>query len=397
MREFKIIVQYIDKGFFMEEIEEKIVEKKTRTKSKTPEENISQLAIDRYGQVKGSGNILFLLSVLLLSLTVIIISGLWINTKYSVNTFANILDIFDIKVFVLMLSIFSLIQMVKSVTLFMSLYFRRKYNRFSLVYKAMVGFDYYGLVSIYSSTSNSFLIGSLVSNKVKVNDAVLSTYEKKYCDIFAFLTVSLIMIIVGAFKWQKYTHISFTLIGFFVVVVGFLYLVYIRMFRKDKELCLSISSVFAKLLTKLRIRKDYEDAYYSVIDKGLATSKSINCKFYVKCIDVVGAIVVLLLRASILYLLLSSLDVSGVEVYFKSLWIMVTVDLLVNVFPLPKGGILAELILLYVLSKWIVPEYIVWLIVGYKFFEVVLYAIQFGVVSLVDKIKNKNSNKKETI
>ncbi|MBE5738576.1 MAG: hypothetical protein E7354_02480 [Clostridiales bacterium] len=376
----------------MEKVEQK--EKKTKAKKPQPEENILTSAVEKYAEIKGGKNTLYHISIVLLNIAVLVLMMLWINNKNEVVSFDIVKSILDAKIVILMCCIFVLIQMIRVVSLFISFHFKSKYNNFGKLYVANAVSDFHGKMSIYSKGKDIAFMGILNDTGIKKQHIVAITYEKKYYNLFAFLCLSAIMIIVGAFKWEEILHIGITLLCFGIIVAGFMYLIYIRMTRYDKERSLSICSFIAKIMAKLRLTSDFEKTYFGMVDKTSVVAKSNNITWQARILNAVSALSVLALRGLIIYLIFDSLKLSTTEYYFKSLWILIVLDLVTMVVPFPKGVVVVDLLLLSILTKMLYPQYIWWVLLMYKVFENLIYDIHYLIVIIVDKIVRSVVNKK---
>ncbi len=381
-----------------EKEEIKTEEKKVKTKKIQPEEKVFSQHLDKYGELNNSKNILYYISIVLLNISVLVLMMLWINNKEGVVSFDVVKEAFNWKIFILMCAIFVLIKMIQSVSLFISFHIKSKYNNFGVLYKANAVSDFYGKMSILNRGKLSSMSGYLSSTKIKPQHVISIEYEKWYYNVLVFLSLSLVMVIVGAFKWQKNTHIVITLITFAIIVCGFMYLLYLYMARHDKEKNLSICSFVARALSKLKLTSDFEKTYYGMVDKSAVVTKANRVSWTARILNMLSSLSVYVLRGLILYLIFSSIGLSTSEYYFKSLWLLLTLDLFKTIIPLPDGVIVLDLIFMLMLSKTLYPEYIWWVLLMYKVFENFIYDLHFLIILIVDKIslsisKKKNSTK----
>lgn len=374
----------------------KIEEKPIKAKKVQPEEKIFSQHIDKYEELKNPKNILYYFSMFLLNISVLILMMLWINNKNGVVSFDVFKESFNWKIFIFMCAIFVLIKMIQSVSLFISFHIKSKYNNFGVLYKANATSDFYGKMSIFNRGKLSSLSGYLSTTKIKPQHIISIEYEKWYYNILVFLSLSLIMVIVGAFKWQKNTHIIITLITFAIIVCGFMYLLYLYMARHDKEKNLSICSFVATTLAKLKITSDFEKTYYGMVDKSAVVTKANKISWTARILNMISSLSVYVLRGLMLYLIFSSIGLSTSEYYFKALWLLLTLDLIKMIVPLPDGVIVVDLVFMLMLYKTLYPQYIWWVLLMYRVFENFIYILHYLIILIIDKISLSISKKKAT-
>ena len=384
----------IEKDIASEKIN-KQKQKKEKVKKIQPEETLHTALVEKYSDMHSSKNALYYISIVLVNFAILALSMLWLNNKYSVVSFEAIKLNFDFTYVLLMCCVFVLIKMIQTVSLFISYHFKSRVNNFGRMYIANAYSDFYGGMTMFASGKTTALVGALSSTKIKPQHLISVTYEKKYYNLFTFLTVSAVMIIVGAFTWESILHVLATLTCFITIICGFMYLVYIRMTRSDKERGLSICSFIARLLAKIGIAKDFEKTYYAMVDKTMITAKANRVKWKAKLLNMGAALGVIALRAFIVYLIFSSLGLSTVGYYFKSLWILLVLDLITMIWPLPRGVVIIDILIISIISKMLYPDYIWYVLVFYKLFENIIYALHYVIVLIVDKITSIIRNKKQ--
>ena len=199
--------------------------KKERVKKVQPEETLYTTLVEKYSDMHSSKNALYYISIILVNFAILALSMLWLNNKYSVVSFEAIKLNFDFTYVLLMCCVFVLIKMIQTVSLFISYHFKSMANNFGRMYVANAYSDFYSGMTMFSSGRTTALVGALSSTKIKPQHLISVTYEKKYYNLFTFLIVSSVMIIVGAFTWESILHVLATLTCFITVICGFMYLV----------------------------------------------------------------------------------------------------------------------------------------------------------------------------
>lgn len=369
--------------------------KKERVKKPQPEETLYASLLEKYSDMHSSKNVLYYISIILVNLAVLALSMLWLNNKYEVVSFEAIKVNFDFTYILFMCCIFVLIKMIQTVSLFISYHFKSKVNNFGKMYIANAYSDFYGGMTMFSSGKTAALVGALSTTKIKPQHLISVTYEKKYYNLFTFLIVSAIMVIVGAFAWESIMHVLVTLTCFLTIICGFMYLVYIRMTRSDKERSLNICSSIARLLAKIGIAKDFEKTYFTMVDRTMVQSKANRISLKAKLLNMGASLGVIALRALVVYLIFSSLGLSTIGYYLKSLWILLVLDIVTMVWPFPRGVVIIDILIISIISKMLYPDYIWYVLVLYKLFENIIYALHYVIVLIVDKITTKVKNKKQ--
>ena len=369
--------------------------KKERVKKPQPEETLHASLLEKYSDMHSSKNVLYYISIILVNLAVLALSMLWLNNKYEVVSFEAIKVNFDFTYILFMCCIFVLIKMIQTVSLFISYHFKSKVNNFGKMYIANAYSDFYGGMTMFSSGKTAALVGTLSTTKIKPQHLISVTYEKKYYNLFTFLIVSAIMVMVGAFAWESIMHVLVTLTCFLTIICGFMYLVYIRMTRSDKERSLNICSSIARLLAKIGIAKDFEKTYFTMVDRTMVQSKANRISLKAKLLNMGASLGVIALRALVVYLIFSSLGLSTIGYYFKSLWILLVLDIVTMLWPFPRGVVIIDILIISIISKMLYPDYIWYVLVLYKLFENIIYAIHYVIVLIVDKITTKVKNKKQ--
>ncbi len=375
---------------------EKDVKKKmseVKPKKVQPEENVHNIYIQKYKDCTSSENIIYHISIALVNVAILVLAMFWINNKYSVSGIDTFKTFLDWKVVVLMLSVFILIKAIESVSLFISFYNKSKFINFGKIYKANAVGDYFG--KVYRTVGKQpFVVGYMSDTKIKPVQLTRITAEKKYFNLVALLCLSLVMTMVGAFAWAEEMNVIVTIICFVAILVGFGYLLFIYMSKNDKGKSVSICVFFARVLAKLKLTKDEEKTYFDMIDKTLVVNKSRKIKWYAKVLNIISKLTILFLRGLILYLIFSMVGYTGAEIYFKSLWLILTLDIVKMVVPLPNDIILVDLILFSVLLIAVEPEYIWFIMVLYKIFENIIDDVHYIIILLIDKIFSSiNKNK----
>lgn len=366
--------------------------KNVRAKKISPEENLYDLFTQKYKECASRENTVYHVCMTIVSIAVMILLMFWINNKYGVSGIDAFVSFLDWRIIVLMLSVFILIKIVESVSLFISFYHKSRYIDFGKLYRANAIGDYFG--KVYRSVGRqAFIVGYMADTRIKPVHLLRVTAEKRYFNLVASLGLSLIMIIVGAFLWTNEMNVIVTIITFVAVIVGVGYLLYIYMSKNDKAKSISISMFLSRLLAKLGLTKDEEKTYYNMIDKTLVVNKSRKIKWYAKVLDVLSQVTTLALRGLILYLIFSLVGYSDVEFYFKSLWLILIFDIVKFVVPLPNDIILIDLILFGVLLVAVEPQYIWFILVLYELFENWVKDIHYLLVVVIDNLffKKKNS------
>lgn len=359
---------------------------KTDAKAKKvqPEENVFDIYLNKYSDCVSKDNIVYHICLILLNIVVMVLAMFWINNKYGVSGVETFKTFIDWKVIVLMISIFILIKTIEAVSLFISFYNKSRYLNFGKIYKANVVGDYFGKIHRIIG-KQPFVVGYMSDTKIKPLQLTRITSEKKYFDLFAFLILSLIMTIVGAFAWQKEMNVIVTIACFVAIVIGFGYLLFVYMSKNDKGKSISICVFLSRVLAKFKLTKDEEKTYYEMIDKTLVVNKSRKIKWYAKCLDMLSGVATLCLRGLMLYLIFGMVGYIGADIYFKSLWLILILDIVKNIVPIPNEILLPDLLLFSVLLLAVEVEYIWFILLLYKVFENFIYDIHYLIVLLMDK------------
>lgn len=377
-------------------MEEENKEIKTKVKKPQPEEIVGEQLIQKYSTNASRKNALYYVAMFVMNIAVLVLAMFYLNYKKSVDSFGAFGEIFDGGIFVLMLSVFVLIKMIEAVTLFVRLNQKTRYKNFGEVYKANAVGDYYGKMSTFGSGKTMATVGYLSDKKIKQTTLLQVAYERRYYSLVAILAISAIMLIVGAFAWSDMMHISITLICFIVVICGAMYLLYIYMSRNDKQRSVNICSFVAGLMEKLKLTKDVEKTYFDCINKTMVVTKSRKVKPLYKIIDIVSSTATILLKSFMVYLILEMVGLSGAEYYFKSLLILVSVDIIKYILPVPNGAIIIDIILLSIFGNVMLPEYVWMGLVLYRIFDNLIFDVHYLIVVIVDAISNALAKRKVT-
>lgn len=377
------------------ENETKNLKAEAKPKKLQPEENVYSSYLNKYNDCNSKDNIIYHICMILVNMVIMVVAMFYINNKYGVSGFETFKTFFDWKTIVLMLSVFVLIKMIEAVSLFISFYNKSKYLNFGKLYKANAFGDYFRKMHVVVG-KQPFVVGYMSDTKIKPIQLVRITSEKKYFNLFAFLCLSLVMTIAGAFAWAGEMNAIVTVACFIAILMGFGYLLFIYMSKNDKGKSISICAFLSKMFVKLKLAKDEEKTYYDMIDKTLVTSKCRKIKWYAKVLDILSEVAVLSLRGLILYLIFSMVGYTGVDIYFKSLWLILTLDIVKNVVPIPNEILLPDLILFSVLLAMVEAEYIWFVLVLYKLFENFIYDVHYVIILLIDKMFSRN-NKGEVV
>lgn len=369
-------------------MEETKIEKEVKVKQKKvqPEEVVGEKLIQKYNTNASKKNTLYYIAMFVMNIAVLVLAMFYINYKKGVDSLGAFGEMFDGGIFVLMLSVFVLVKMIESVTLFVRLNQKTKYKNFGEVYKANAVGDYFGKMSTIGGGKTMATVGYLSDKKIKQTALVQVAYERRYYSLVAMLALSVIMLIVGAFAWDGVVHISITLICFGVVLCGCMYLLYIYMSRNDKQRSVNICSWASRAMEKLKLTKDVEKTYFDLVDKTMVVTKSRKVKPLYKVIDIVSSVATILLRSFVVYLIFEMVGLGGAESYFKSLLILISLDIIKYILPIPNGAIIIDIILLSIMGNVVLPEYVWMGLALYRIFDNLIIDFHYLIVVIINAI-----------
>ncbi len=369
----------------MEEINKEEI--KVKAKKPQPEEIVGEGLLEKYNTNASKKNLLYYIALFVMNIAVLVLAMFYLNYKKGVDSIKAFGEMFDGGIFVLMLSVLVLVKMIEAVALFVRLNQKTKYKNFGEVYKANAIGDYYGKMSTFGSGKTMAMVGYLSGKKIKQTAVVQVAYEKRYYYFVSMLAISLIMLIVGAFAWSDMMHISITLVCFLSIICGAMYLLYIYMSRNDKQRSVNICSFVARLMGKFKLTKDVEKTYFDCVNKTMVVTKSRKVKPLYKIIDIASSVATVLLKSFIVYLIFEMMGLVGLEYYFRSLLILVSIDILKYILPVPNGAIIIDIILLSILGNLLLPEYIWMGLVLYRIFDNLILDVHYIIVVIINALQ----------
>lgn len=364
---------------------------KEKTKRVPLEDRIWERNNDKLLIMKNSSSKLFYWTIFILNIFILFVAAFVIGREVKLEKFSVVIENVGVENIVFLLLMFVAIMILKSLPDYLKIFAKTRSRKFFTCYCANVINEFYDGVTINNKGIIHYA-GHLVNGKIKPNLAIDAAYSKKFVGKISFLMYGLVFMLVGACVWLKYIPTwlyLIALIGFVYELTMFLFTIY---FGKNKEDAMHIVSSFCKFLVKIKLIKDYEKVFYKIVDTFIIYNKTFKQRKLMIWIEIYSNIIIYFIKGLAIYLLCYSMNLIEGKMFFQIIFISVVLQGVLNMWPLPKGTLIFELLFYKLVSFYFLSGYIYWAILIYRVFDYVLYMFQYLVVSTVLFIKNKNKN-----
>lgn len=333
---------------------------------------------------------LFYVTILVLNVFVLAMTMLFLNSKEKVEGISIVFENIGIKNIILLLFMFFAIMILKTLPDYLKVFSKTKKRKFLTCYVANARQEYYNTVTFFNKGHIAFA-DTLGNGKIKSVNAVDISLSKKFVNKISFTACCLLFLIIGAFSWVKYMPLYLYLIALFVVVVNIVYIGFVVYFGKNKEEAMSLIGSVCKFLYKLKLIKDYEKTFYSVVDTFIVYNKSLKYNKIILWTEAFINILIYFLKSLVIYLLCYSMNIVSGGALFQLIFTWLVMESVVSIWPLQRGTIIFELLFIALFKIYYLPGFVFWAMLLYRVFDYFMYVFQYSIVAIILKINNKKS------
>jgi len=367
---------------------------KKKNDKKLNEEIVYEEYQEKLKDIKSGKSSFFYACIIILNICMLFATFVLLNNLFDINCFELLAEFWSTKIFVLMIAVFVLIQILKTLPNFLKLYNKQKTRKFGTLFKANAVDNFYNCVTINQTGGLVASTDYMINKNIELSNAFNLSKGQRIIDKIAITAFSLIMLLVGAFLWVEYVNIWLYLLALFIVIAHLIYIVFVIIFATNKKRGILILGKLCKFLLNLKLIKDYEAVFNKMVNHMLITSKALKENKILMIVHIASSILVHLLRIMILYLALYSLGLQETDRLWVLIFGFIILDLIINILPLQKGTLVIEVLFVVLFSVVFEEMYVFYGLMMYKVFEYFMYVLQFIIVWLIDKITDKFRSRK---
>lgn len=362
--------------------------KEKNTKKLSAEENIFNSFQNKSLEIRSKKSRFYYFCILIVNICTLIIAGLWLKNTSSVESFSIVWQEVGFKFVLLLLFILLIILMLQTLPKYLKLYNNTGSRRFGVLFRANINKQYFNQITIKSSGGIYTSTLYLSDKKIKNGNAVNLTLSSNFIVKLSWVIYSFVFLVLAVFMWANDINIWLYLIAILPFIVNFIYVMILLLFIKNKKAVLNFVSNVIKFLYNRNIIKDYEKCYNNISDKLIATEKSLKQPKILIITEIFANFLTLFLKGVMLYFILTSLNMGSDNVLGNVLFGVVVLELLISIFPLPKGTLVYEILFILIFSRLFYSGYLFWGMVLYRLFDYFIYAIMYLIVYIIDVIVN---------
>ncbi len=330
--------------------------------------------------VLSNKNSWFYFSIILISVLSLALS--WVIESNTYGVVNNIIYGFNFDYLYLIFVLLFLILLFNSVSDYICLYSMNKQRKFWGFVGANIVFNYYGLVT--SNTNKKAVFSEyLVVNNVNEDVSREITNGKDVSLKIAMLLYSLIVLVVGTIFAIRNTNITLYVIAIISFICLLVVVLSILYFDKYKDRYLIKVSNLCKFLYRLKIIKNVESIYNRIISWFIECNSALRANKGRLILKIVSDIFVMFFRHMLLFVILKAFNNADWSVLIEVLFKCTIVDLTLNIYPLPKGLFIYELIFLVLFRNVFFDGYVLYGLLMYRILDYFIYAIIYMVGYIV--------------
>lgn len=373
-----------------------MVEIKSNHENMSAEDRILQNFNNKHAKIKSFNSRIYYACFILLNIFMLILSMVYINGKDKIENVSIVWQNVTIQAVLLLVGIFLIIMLLKTLPNFLKLYSRTKKRKFGLVYRSLVVSEYYSIMTMYSSGEQAMQAKYLSDNGISDNHSINMAYSKKIFARIGNLIYSAVILVLGLIFWLKSDlNIWLCIIAFIPIIINGTIVITILCFNKNKKSTINFIAGFCKFLYVRKIIKDYESFYTKIIDNLLIYNKVFKQNKSIIFLEIASNILINFLKAVMLYYSLIALNISGVQILGSIIFRYTILDSIINLWPLQKGCLIFEFLFITLFSRFFFAGYVFWGMLILRIFEYLIYIFQYVLVVLYDLLKLKLRKRSE--
>lgn len=355
----------------------------------TAEERIAVVNDKKIEKIKHFNSRMYYISFMIFNLMFLVISLIYLSNQEGIEKFSLFWDRITYQGVLLLFGVFILIMVMKTLPNFIKIYSQTKKVKLGLAYKAVVVGEFYSMVTMYSSGELSMSSNYLASNGIESKKAINISSSKSIFNRIATFLYSLVVIVLGLFLWMDDSiSLLLVLLSIIPLIINAIIIIVVISFNVNKKSTIQFIGKFVRILYKFKLVKNYEQTYNNIIDNLLVYNKNFKQNIVLIFTEIMAYIMVNFLKCVLLYYSLTMLNIGGVEILGDIIFRYVMLELLLGMWPLQKGSIIFELLFYSLFIRVFYSCYVCWGIIVLRFFDYLLYVLQYLLVLGCDSIMN---------
>lgn len=366
-----------------------------KEKKQNSEDRILENYLSKYNDISAKKSGFYYFSIVLLNICALIVVMLLYGNTANIVSFKVFWESIDWNILLLIFLIFIGMMLFQTFSRYLRLYSKSKLRRFWLSCNANNVMNFYNMTSVYERN------GVIASTKCLSEDKLSSTVNpveltlgKKIFDKIAFVIFTLMFLVIGLFAWQNIIPGWVIWVAVISLIFQVTTLVLVGLLNDNKQAVIGFVGWLSRFLFKLKLIKDYELFYNKMIDTLVVYNKTLRQNRSLSFVEIMINILVLFLKYSLLYLVFITINLDTGDMFWKLLYMCVVFDLVLKIWPLPKGTLIFEVLFITLFTRVFFEGYVYWAMILYRVFDYFIYIIHYLIVALIDCIVKKFKNKK---
>lgn len=356
----------------------------------TAEDRIAVVNDKKYEKIKTFNSSMYYISFIVLNLMVLVISLIYLSNQEGIEKFSIFWDRITCQGILLLVGIFVLIMIMKTLPNFIKIYSQTKKVKFGLAYRSVVVGEYYSMVTMYSNGEMVMSSKYLNAHDIETKKSIDIVYSKSIFNRISTFLYNLVVIILGMFLWMDDSiSIWLVLLSIIPLIINASIIIVVISFSVNKKSTINFIGNLVRFLYRYKIVKNYEKTYNNIIDNLLVYNKNFKQNKILIFTEIMAYIVVNFLRCVLLYYSLITLEIGGVEILGDIVFRYVILDLILSVWPLQKGALVFEFLFYSLFIRVFFSSYVCWGIIILRTFDYLLYILQYLMVVCYDFMVNK--------
>lgn len=359
--------------------------------NKTSEERIYGRFFETSAKIKSKTSLFYYMSLILLNFLSLVLTMFFLNREENIEKLDLVFENMNSWTIVLYIGIFILIMLLIIFPTYLSHYARTKQRKFFAISRMSVLGEFYGRTTMFGSGNNVMSATCLARCGVEQKNAIDTALGKNIFKQFATVLYSFVILCLGVVFWNKNTNILLIIVAFLVFACYCANIVLILIFNCDsrKKSVMLFLARFYRRLNKLKFIKDYEYSYNKKIDELITYNKIFRQNKLIIFVNIVSNVLVYLLKASILYLILISMNVATYEIVGELIFKVLILELIIQMWPLKWGTLIYEILFIILFNSIFFKGYIFWALLIYRVLDYFVYIVQWLIFLIIDLVYGK--------
>lgn len=350
---------------------------------------IVDTAKNKWLEISNPKSILFYFSLVLLNIFTILVVYIYLSAKEGVIQFSIFWENLQFKNILLLLVVFLIINALNVLQLSLRLYSKTKKFKFFSILNTEIKAKFYENCTIYGKGGDISRLALLSTKKISDKNVVILTRGSKNSKDIAKCLYGIIIMILGTFFWLDKSFVVLYIISFWALII-LLVITSIRLiFNKNKMLAIKIVAKLSKFLYDIKLIHDFETFYNGVIDNIVIYNKAFKNGKWLIFFEIVGNVFICFLKGLILYFILKIVNISEINVLGEILFKVYIMQVLLDMYPLPRGLFVYELLFIFLFKSVFFEGYVFYGLLLYRIVEYFGYIIQYLIVKVVDSLNQQ--------